>query len=345
MENFNLKKFLVENKLTTNSKLLNEVDEFVKIANNVKRIASDAEALIRTINNAVDQDEKFAGINRERVKNPEQLEQQIEVVEDAIEDVRDYAGDSFASDIEDIAKDNGIPELQARLKRLIEEADKLDKMFGGGSLEENVLSEGWKNWALGTVLTLSALGGGTAQAATGADTVKPGVEIGIQQGRFDKSWEAIKSSLKSTNPRLIVSKDYMTEVPFESLNWGTAGKGAGKAKGGIVLQHTKGSKTVELKFFSDSNPEVKEQLLVNAKKAGIQLTSQGRMATAEIAVDQASKIASFIEASLPILQGTPSKLTVGGGPDIGSNTGQIKGGPVATPAGSVKVGGKSFTGQ
>ena len=41
MENtFDLKKFLVENKLTNNSKILSEVEQSVEIANNLKNLVS-----------------------------------------------------------------------------------------------------------------------------------------------------------------------------------------------------------------------------------------------------------------------------------------------------------------
>lgn len=365
MENtFDLKKFLVENKLTKNSRLISEeqttygadpdrpyhvsadgpikpglkLSATTEIANNLKKIKSTAEATINTAKRALQDQETYAGIDREGIKNPQAVEQQIEVVEDALDNIEDYAGDGWAVDIEDIAREKSIPELQMMLKTLIEETDELENALTGQPIQELALNEGWKNWALGAISALSVLGGGTAQAATGTDAGigKPGTETSVQQGNFDKSWETVKSGLTSTNPKLIVSKDFDTGLPFQSLNWGTAAKGAGKAKGGMSIVHNKGSKTIELTFFSETNPEVREQFLLAAKKAGIQLTSQGRGAAATIPVEQAAKVVAFIKATTPILQGTPDQVKVSTYGGVG-NTGPVQSGPAYNKQGSVSI--------
>ena len=339
MENtFDLKKFLVENKLTTNSKLLKEVEQSVEIANKLKKLKADTEAVITMAKSGIEDQEKWAGMTRDVNIDAQAVEQQIEVVEDILEKIEDYAGDGWASDIEDVAREKSIPELQMMLKDLVEETDQLSIIYAGKPLQERYLNEGWKDWAIGAISALSVLSGGTAQAATynTVDTNQPGIEMTTQQDRFDKSWEALKSELKSTNPMLIVSKDYSTGLPFQSLNWGTASNKNTGEKGAIGVVHEKGSKTVRLDFFSSTNPEVLQQLVANAKEAGISVASNGNGAEANIPVDQISKIVNFIKASAPILKGAPSQQKVGGKFDIGSNTGQMKAGPVATPRGGVR---------
>jgi hypothetical protein len=180
MENtFDLKKFLIENKLTKNSKILKEVEQSVEIANNLKKIKVDAQAVISMAKNGIEDQEKYAGLNRDVNIDVQAVEQQIEVVEDALERIEDYAGDGWAVDIEDVAREKNIAELQNMLETLIEETDKLHSVYTGKPLQEGDLNEGWKQWALGAISTLSALGGGTAQAATNStvDTDQPGIEM------------------------------------------------------------------------------------------------------------------------------------------------------------------------
>jgi hypothetical protein len=163
MENtFDLKKFLVENKLTKNSKILSEVEQSVEIANNLKKIKVDAEAVISMAKKGIEDQEKYAGLNRDVNIDVQAVEQQIEVVEDALERIEDYAGDGWAVDIEDVAREKNIAELQNMLETLIEETDKLHSVYAGKPLQEGDLNEGWKQWALGAISALSVLGGGAA---------------------------------------------------------------------------------------------------------------------------------------------------------------------------------------
>ena len=348
MENtFDLKKFLVENKLTSNSRLLSEVEQSVEIANNLKKIKVDAEAVITKAKSGIEDQEKWTGITRDSNIDVQAVEQQIEVVEDVLEKIEDYAGDGWAVDIEDVAREKSIPELQMMLKDLVEETDKLNMVYAGKPLQEEDLKEGWKQWALGALSALSTLGGATAQAATynTVDTNQPDIEMTTQQASTDKAWETLKSDLKSTNPMLIVSKDFDTGLPFQSLNWGTASnKGTGE-KAALSIMHDKGSNTINLEFFSRTNPEVVAQLLANAKKAGISLTLNGNHAEADVPVSQISKIVNFIKTSAPILKGEANQVADKGSfGDLGNKTGPMKAGPATTQAGSVKVGGKTFRG-
>lgn len=210
MENFDLKKFLVENKLTANSRLLNEVDQSVQIANNLKKIKSTTEAVLVNAKRALEDEETYAGIDREGTKNPQAVEQQIEVVQDILENIEDYAGDGWAVDIEDVAREKSIPELQMMLKRLIEETDNLQKELTGQPIQEGDLNEGWKQWALGALAGLSVLGGGTAQAATGANTGmnKPGIEASVQKGKSDidkmsetEAYDAVTKAVEGMTPK------------------------------------------------------------------------------------------------------------------------------------------------
>ncbi len=181
MENtFNLKKFLVENKLTKNSRILSEIEQSVEIANNLKKIKSTAEAVLVNAKRALEDEETYAGIDREGIKNPQAVEQQIQVVEDVLEKIEDYAGDGWAVDIEDVAREKSIPELQMMLKRLVEETDKLSKAYTGKPLQEEDLNEGWKQWALGAIAGLTAIGGGAALSGNNTQQAPPekqGVEL------------------------------------------------------------------------------------------------------------------------------------------------------------------------
>jgi hypothetical protein len=180
MENtFDLKKFLVENKLTNNSRLLEEVEQSVEIANNLKKIKVDAEAVISMAKKGIEDQEKYAGLDRDVNIDVQAVEQQIEVVEDALERIEDYAGDGWAVDIEDVAREKNIAELQNMLKTLIEETDKLHSVYTGKPLQEGELNEGWKQWALGAISALTVLGG--ASALSGGDTQKIPAQQGIER--------------------------------------------------------------------------------------------------------------------------------------------------------------------
>ena len=342
MDNFDLKKFLIENKLTKNSRILNEdqstygtdpdrpyhvdadgpiepgpeLPEMTKIANNLKKIKSTAEAVLVNAKRALENEEKYAGIDREGLKNPQAVEQQIEVVEDALEKIEDYAGDGWTVDIEDVAREKSIPELQMMLKDLVEETDKLNSVAFGQPLQEGDLNERWKQWALGALSALSVLGGGTAQAATPntVDTNQPGIEMTVQQTSADKAWETLKSDLKSTNPMLIVSKDFDTGAPFQSLGWGTASNKSTGEKGAISIVHDKGSNVINLNFFSRTNPEVFQQMVKNANEAGLKLTtkySSNNHAEVTVPVAQAAKLLQFIKTSTPLLKGAANQEKVG----------------------------------
>jgi hypothetical protein len=215
---FDLRKFLVENKLTKNSRLISEeqttygadpdrpyhvsadgpikpglkLSATTEIANNLKKIKSTAQATVDTAKRALEEEGKYAGIDREGLKNPQAVEQQIEVVQDVLEKIEDYAGDGWATDIEDVAREKSIPELQMILKDLVEETDKLSTILTGRPLQEGHLNEGWKNWALGAISALSVLGGGgTAQATPIANTDmnSPNIEAParVQQSTYDKT--------------------------------------------------------------------------------------------------------------------------------------------------------------
>ena len=217
MENtFDLRKFLIENRLTKNSRLLNEdqttygtdpdkpyhvdadgpikpgpeLPEMTKIANNLKKIKIDAEAVISMAKKGIEDQEKYAGLNRDVNIDVQAVEQQIEVVEDALEKVEDYAGDGWATDIEDVVREKNIAELQNMLETLVEETDKLHLVYAGKPLQEGELNEGWKQWALGAISALSVFGGGVAQATPTADVDidRPSIEAPAptQPDTFDK---------------------------------------------------------------------------------------------------------------------------------------------------------------
>ena len=148
----------------------------------------------------------------------------------------------------------------------------------------------------------------------------------------DKAWEDIKSNLSSTKPMLISSKSFDTGLPFQSLNWGTASnKNTGK-KGAIAMSHNKNSKTIFLTFFSDTNPEVEKQLVANAEEAGIKFNRNSQGGTANVPVEQASKIISFVKKSLPSLQGNATQIKKGFGVGDVGDAGPMQPGPALNEA-------------
>jgi hypothetical protein len=148
----------------------------------------------------------------------------------------------------------------------------------------------------------------------------------------DKAWENIKSNLSSTKPMLISSKSFDTGLPFQSLNWGTASnKNTGK-KGAIAMSHDKNSKTIFLTFFSDTNPEVEKQLVANAEEAGIKFDRNSQGGTAKVPIEQASKIISFVNKSLPSLQGNATQMKKGFATGGFGDAGPMQPGPALNEA-------------
>jgi hypothetical protein len=212
MENtFDLKKFLVENKLTKNSKILSEVEQSVEIANNLKKIKVDAEAVISMAKKGIEDQEKYAGLNRDVDIDVQAVEQQIEAVEDALERIEDYAGDGWAVDIEDVAREKNIAELQNMLETLINETDKLHSVYTGKPLQEGELNEGWKQWALGAISALTVLGGGAAlNNYQTADQGKPDIELVQTQkdktGQSDSRDYKVADDSDYTRGQLLLSR-------------------------------------------------------------------------------------------------------------------------------------------
>jgi hypothetical protein len=115
------------------------------------------------------------------------------------------------------------------------------------------------------------------------------------KSKFDQGWENLKSQISSTSPKLIKSKDFISDIPFESLNWGSA-KEKGQ-KGFIAVSHDKGANTISLSIHSDDS-NLDQQLINNAKKAGLNVDKFGQ---ANIPVDQASKLIQFVKSNVSLL--------------------------------------------
>ena len=286
MDNFDLKKFLVENKLTNNSRLLSEVEQSVQIANNLKKIKSTAEAvLVRAKRDLADLG-KYAGIEKHKLNNPQAVKQQIGVLEDTLEKIEDYAGDGWAVDIEDVAREKSIPELQMMLKDLIEETEQLSTALGDTSLKEEDLNEGWKQWALGAIAALSVLGGGTAQAATntGTDMNRPGIEASVQQGKYDKSWQQFKSDIGYLKPR--ISK--FDEV--EKLEWSLKHKGK---KATIGINYYKDGELLQLTMYSQDQMML-DQLIAIANKEGMSVKKEQGIVVVGIPKSDLAKLKNLL---------------------------------------------------
>jgi hypothetical protein len=287
MENtFDLKKFLVENKLTTNSRLLTEVEQSVEIANKLKKLKADTEAVITMAKSGIEDQEKWAGMTRDANIDAQAVEQQIEVVEDILEKIEDYAGDGWASDIEDVAREKSIPELQMMLKNLVKETDKLNLVYTGKPLQEEDLTEGWKQWALGAISALSVLGGGTAQAATynTVDTNQPGTEVSVQQGKYDESWQKFKSDIDYLKPRISKFDD------VEKLEWSLKHKGK---RATIGLNYYKDGGSLQLTMYSQDQMML-DQLIATASKAGMSVKKEQGMVVVGISKSDLAKFKNLL---------------------------------------------------
>jgi hypothetical protein len=221
MEDFNLKKFLIENKMTRNSRLLSE-------------------------------NEDDLNENEKRELSPQEQET-----------VNDILGENHLNEVD----------LGSVVQKIKEKAKQ----------------------GLLTAAVVGALLSSPSLRAQQSDIKKVvSTELAVKS-RFDQGWENIKSQLSSTNPKLIKSKDFISNVPFESLNWGTAKEG-GK-KGFIAIAHDKGANIILLDVNSDDS-NLNQQLINNAKKAGLNVDKYGRV---NVPVDQASKLLQFIKSNVSLL--------------------------------------------
>jgi len=155
------------------------------------------------------------------------------------------------------------------------------------------------------------------------------------------AWKALKSALQGDKGRLLSFVNYDTDDRQESLNWGTA-KEAGHSIG-VAASMDNDFKYLTVNLLSDSQEQKAE--LNNAFKALEKYKDyEGQSSTSyKIPASEASKVIQPLKAAAALA--TASKvLPTNNSGGIG-DSGPVKAGPASTPQGSVKVGGKAFTGR
>jgi len=157
------------------------------------------------------------------------------------------------------------------------------------------------------------------------------------------AWKALKSALQSDKGRLLSFVNFDTDDRQESLNWGTA-KEAGHSMG-VAASMDNDFKYLTVNLVSDTQEQKAE--LNNAFKALAKYKDyEGKSSTSyKIPASEASKLIQPLKAAAALATASKTVADKGSFGDLGNKTGQVKPGPATTPQGSVKVGGKAFTGR
>ena len=157
------------------------------------------------------------------------------------------------------------------------------------------------------------------------------------------AWKALKSALQGDKGRLLSFINFDTDDRQESLNWGTT-KEAGHSTG-VAVGMDNDFKYIEVTLLYHSAED--EAAMTNTLKALEKYKSfEGQSSTIyKIPASEASKLVQPLKAAAALATASKTVADKGSFGDLGNKTGQVKGGPVPTQAGSAKVGGKPFTGR
>ena len=106
-------------------------------------------------------------------------------------------------------------------------------------------------------------------------------------------------ALKSTNPKVINSKDFMTDVPFTSWNYG-ANAGKANATVGMSISVDKGADMIKIIIGQVPGTSTKgyEAILTSAKNLGGEVNQSSKSSEISISKDKISDIASFVKANI-----------------------------------------------
>ena len=126
--------------------------------------------------------------------------------------------------------------------------------------------------------------------------------------------QSLNAGLKSTNPYVINSKDFNTNNPFTSWNYGINGKNR-KATVGLSIKVDKGSSNIRIIIdkATDKKESTEYDMIVSlAKSFGFkeEKNYSDALTTFNISKDKVADVISFMKESAPILAKTPAK-TVG----------------------------------
>ena len=144
----------------------------------------------------------------------------------------------------------------------------------------------------------------------------------------------ILATLKSTNPKVINSKDFNTGVPFTSWNYG-AHSGPGYSTG-LSISYQKGSDVIKISISQvpGQSTDGFKTITQSAKELGGKSDISANSGEFSIPVSQARKVVDFVKSNVSQLKSSVKTNSIKG---IGDNTGPVKPGPVKTKAGSVSI--------
>lgn len=161
------------------------------------------------------------------------------------------------------------------------------------------------------------------------------------------AWKAIKAAMQGEKGRLLSFISITTDDRQESINWGSVKEGGHSI--GVAVSMDDDFKYITVDVLYDSQDQ-KVELDNTFKTMAKYKYYEGKSSTQyKIPASETSKVIQPLKAAAALA--TASKeikvgLKVGGSPDVGSNTGPMEPGPASTkPGGSVKIGGKPFTGR
>jgi len=111
---------------------------------------------------------------------------------------------------------------------------------------------------------------------------------------------ALNQALKSTNPYVINSKSYSTDIPFTSWNYG-ANAGKSNATVGLSISMDKGSDMISISIgkVPGASTEGYEAIVANAKTLGGKVDQQGiNSKDIKISVNKMSDVVSFVKSNM-----------------------------------------------
>jgi hypothetical protein len=198
-----------------------------------------------------------------------------------------------------------------------EEQETLDFILGGENLEEgvsqvldkikSVARKGALTLGIVTALLSAVPASAKADVLTTINTVAPELDLSTidystaqATASKDDPRVALTANLKSTNPYIINSKSYSTDIPFTSWNYG-AHAGKSNATVGLSLSMDKGSDmiSIDVTHVKGKSTAGYEAVVAAAKALGAK-TEYGNKEGIHLTVskDKASDVVNFVKASV-----------------------------------------------
>jgi hypothetical protein len=110
----------------------------------------------------------------------------------------------------------------------------------------------------------------------------------------------LNTSLKSTQPYVIKSKDFIDDIPFTSWNYG-AHAGKSNATTGLSISYSKGDDIIKIAIspVSGQSADGYNSIIKSAKESGFKQVTKGDF---EAPTSQSRKVVDFVKTSLPQLK-------------------------------------------